>query len=133
MRTVGDDADPSVLWRLARVLIVAVGFAAAVTVAFATGAVRIPGLTDGPHKAQASDQAALAAQQTAADKQWASATCTNVLDWKKEIARDGTSLSLSFGAVARIQDAITATTRLASQLDTAGLPRARRQRRREPS
>ncbi len=122
MRTAEDNADPSVVWRLARVLMVVVGVAAAVTVALATGVVKIPGLAGGPQSAQASDQAALAAQRTAADEQWASATCTNVLDWKKEIARDGTSLNLSFGPAARIQDAITATTRLASQLDELGLP-----------
>lgn len=93
--------------------------AAAVVVAVRAGAIRLPG---GRKTTQASDQAALAAQRTAADKQWASATCTNILDWKNEIKRDGTSLNLGFGPGARIRDAITATTRLVSELDTLGLP-----------
>ncbi len=122
MRTDGDNADPSVAWRLARVLVVVGTVAAAVTFILATGVAKFPGLSGSPQKAQASDQAALAAQRTAADKQWASATCTNILDWKNEIKRAGTSLNLSLGPVARIQDAITATTRLASQLDKLGLP-----------
>lgn len=124
MPTRGDNGDPSVGWRLARVLLVAGGVAAAVAVALSTGAVKIPGLPGGSHDAQASDQAILAAQRTAADKQWASATCTNILDWKNEIQRDGTSLNLGFGPGARIQDAIAATTRLVSQLDQRGLPPA---------
>jgi hypothetical protein len=122
MRTAGDNADPSVTWRLARVLMVVGAVAAAVTFALAAGVVKIPGLSGGPQKAQASDRAALAAQRTAADEQWASGTCTNILDWKNEIERAGTSLNLSLGPVARIHDAITATTRLASQLDKLGLP-----------
>jgi hypothetical protein len=122
MRLHGDDVEPSVGLRLARVGLTVGAIAAAVTVAVSTGAVTIPGLSGGSRKTQASDQAALAAQRTADDKQWASATCTNILDWKNEIERDGTSLDLGFGPVARIKDAITATTRLMSQLDALGLP-----------
>jgi hypothetical protein len=122
MRTIDDNAEPSVGWRLARVTGVVCGVFAAVTVAVSTGAVKIPGLSSGSQTAQASDQAALAAQRTAADKQWASATCTNILDWKNELQRDGTSLDLGFGPSARVHDAIAATTRLVSQLDKLGLP-----------
>jgi hypothetical protein len=122
MRTSGETAGPSVAWRLTRVLVVACGVAAAITVALSTGAVKIPGLSGGSQNAKASDQAALAAQRTAADEQWASATCTNILDWKNEIKRDGTSLNFGFGPTARIKDAISATTRLVSQLDNLGLP-----------
>ena len=122
MRTVGDNADPAVVWRLARVLAVVVGLAAAVTVAVATGAITLPGGGGRNQVAQASARTSLAASRLAADKQWASTTCTNVLDWKNEIARDGTSLDLGFGPAARVQDAITATTRLVSQLDKLGLP-----------
>jgi hypothetical protein len=104
------------------VVLVVAGVAAAITVALSTGAVKIPGLSGGSQNAKASDQAALAAQRTAADEQWASATCTNILDWKNEIKRDGTSLNLGFGPTARIKDAISATTRLVSQLDELGLP-----------
>jgi hypothetical protein len=122
MRTVGDNPDPSVGWRLARVTGVMCAVAAAVTVAISTGAVKIPGLSGGSRKTPVSDQAALAAQRSAEDKQWASATCTNILDWKNEIERDGTSFDLGFGPGARVHDAIAATTRLVSQLDTLGLP-----------
>jgi hypothetical protein len=118
----GDNGDPSVGWRLARVLLVIGGVIAAVTVAISSGAVKIPGLPDGSQKAQASDQPTLAAQRTAADKQWASATCTSIVNWKNQIQRDGTSLNLGFGPSARVKDAIAATTRLVSELDKLGLP-----------
>jgi len=122
MRLHGDDVEPSVGMRLARVGLTVGAIAAAVTVAVSTGAVTITGLSGGSRKTQASDQTALAAQRTAADEQWASATCTNILDWKNEIERDGTSLDLGFGPVTRVKDAISATTRLMSQLDALGLP-----------
>jgi hypothetical protein len=112
----------SVGWRLARVVAVVAGVAAAVTVALAIGVVPLPGFARSSNDAQASDQAALAAQRTAADQQWASGVCTNILGWKNEIQRDGTSLDLGFGPGARVQDAITATTRLVSSLDKLGLP-----------
>jgi hypothetical protein len=118
----GDNGDTSVGWRLARVLLVMCGVIAAVTVAIGSGAVKIPGLSGGSRDAQASGHIALAAQRTAADKRWASATCTNIINWKNEIQRDGTSLNLGFGPRSRIRDAIAATTRLVSQLDKLGLP-----------
>lgn len=118
MRTVDEEAAPSVGWRLARVTAVVFGVVAAISVALATGAVKVPGLSGGSPNAQASDQA----QRTASDEQWASATCTSILDWKNEIERDGTSLSLSFGAGSRVHDAIAATTRLVSQVEKLGLP-----------
>jgi len=122
MRTPHENHEPSVAWRLARVMLVVAGAIAAVTIAFTSGAITIPGLLGGSGKTQASDQATLAAQRTAADKQWASATCTSILDWKNEIQRDGTSLNLSLGPSTRVHDAIAATTRLLKQLDTLGLP-----------
>jgi hypothetical protein len=72
--------------------------------------------------AQTSAQVALAAKRQAADAQWATATCTNILDWKNEIERDGTSLDLGLGPSARIKDAIAATNRMLGELDTLGLP-----------
>jgi hypothetical protein len=117
-----NDPGPAVGWRLARVMLVLAGVVAAVTIAFSSGAVTMPGVSGGSRKTQASDQATLAAQRTAADKHWASSTCTNILAWKNEIQRDGTSLNLSLGPTTRIHEAITATTRLLSQLDTLGLP-----------
>jgi hypothetical protein len=122
MRSVGDNSDPSVGRRLARVLLVMGGVAAAATVAVSTGVVKLPGPLGGSGSAGAGAEAALAAQRTEANKQWASATCTSVLDWKNEIARDGTSLDPGFGPAARIRDAVAATSRLASRLDTLGLP-----------
>jgi len=122
MRLRGDVNELPVGRRVARVVVTVGVVATAAIVAVATGAVRIPGLSDGSRRAPASDQAALAAQRTAADEQWASATCTNILAWKKQIEHDGTSLDLGFGPGARIHDAVTATTRLISRLDALGLP-----------
>jgi len=121
MRAFDNDTGPSVGWRLARVALVVASVIGIVTLAVSTGTVKVPGLP-GSRKTHASDQARLAAQRTAADRQWASATCTSILAWKNEIQRDGTSLNLTMGPSTRIHDAIAATTRLLSQLDTLGLP-----------
>ncbi|MFZ0089815.1 MAG: hypothetical protein WAL63_09935, partial [Solirubrobacteraceae bacterium] len=72
--------------------------------------------------AQTSARAALAARRMAADERWAAATCTDILDWKSEIKRDGTSLNLSFDALTRIHDALGATTGMLNQLNKLGLP-----------
>ena len=109
---------------LARVLMIMGGIAAAGVVAFGTGAITLPGAQDGAQNAQTSAGASLAAQRMAADQQWASATCTNILDWKTELQRDATSLDLSFGPLARIEDAISATTRMSNEAHTLGLPPA---------
>ncbi len=103
-------------------LLVMASIVGAVTVAISTGAVKVPGLSGGSGKTQPSEQAALAAQRTAAAEQWASATCTSILAWKNEIQRDGTSLNLGLGPSARVHDAIAASTRLLSELDKLGLP-----------
>ncbi len=103
-------------------LLVMASIVGAVTVAISTGAVKVPGLSGGSRKTQPSEQAALAAQRTAAEEQWASATCTSILAWKNEIQRDGTSLNLGLGPSARVHDAIAASTRLLSELDKLGLP-----------
>ncbi len=122
MRAFGNDPGPSVGWRLARVLLVMASIVGAVTVAISTGAVKVPGLSSGSRKTQPSEQATLAAQRTAAEAQWASATCTSILAWKNEIQRDGRSLNLGLGPSARVHDAIAASTRLLSELDKLGLP-----------
>jgi hypothetical protein len=109
---------------LGRVLLIIGGVAAAVLVLVSTGAIKLLGIHGGTPSAQASAQASLAATQMAADQQWASATCTNILDWKNEIHRDTTSLNFGFGALARIQDAIAATTRMSEQVEKLGLPPA---------
>jgi len=114
--------DVSVGKRLARVLLVMAVIAAAGVVAVRTGATTLSGAHDGTETTQAGARASLAAQRTAADEQWASATCTNILEWKNELQRDGTSAGLGFGALARIQDAIAATTRMLNELDKLGLP-----------
>jgi hypothetical protein len=76
-------------------------------------------------------------QQTArADQRWAQSVCTHVLAWQTKIHHDETSLNLNVGPHARVQDAITATHRLATELTGIGLPvsqhnvRQRRQIRR---
>ena len=103
-------------------LLVMASIVGAVTVVISTGAVKIPGLSGGSRTTQPSEQAALAAQRTAAAEQWASATCTSILAWKNEIQRDGTSLNLGLGPSARVHDAIASSTRLLSEIDKLGLP-----------
>lgn len=63
-----------------------------------------------------------AATTEQADQQWADTACTSVLDWKNDLHTDETSLNLGFGPLARIDNAITATQRLANKLSTIGLP-----------
>jgi hypothetical protein len=110
--------------RLGRVLLIMGGIAAAVLVALSTGAITLPGARDSTQSTRTSAQASLAAKRMAANQQWASATCTNILDWKNEIQRDGTNLNLGFGVLARIQDAIAATTRMSNEVNKLGLPPA---------
>jgi hypothetical protein len=112
--------------RLVRVILVMAGIVGVVVAAVVGGAISLPHFGSSSHP-QAGSGAALAAQQEAANRQWAAATCTNVLDWKKEIQRDGTSLDLGFGPSARIENAIAATRGLLNQLDKAGLPPAAKQ------
>jgi hypothetical protein len=109
-------------WRLGRVTLTMGAVAAAVVAIVSSGAITLPGFGNTSQAAQASDQAALAAQRTAADKQWASTTCTNILAWKNELKHDGTSLDFGFGPTARIKDAISATDRLMNELNQLGLP-----------
>jgi hypothetical protein len=109
--------------RLGRVLVILGGIAAAVLLAVSAGNISVPGAQD-TESIQSSAQATLAAKRMAANRQWASATCTNILDWKNEIQRDATSLNLGFGALARIRDAITATTQMSNTFNQLGLPPA---------
>ena len=106
------------------VLLLVGGVAAAVAVAVITGAVTLPGTHDRTRSTQTSDQASLAAKGSAANRRWASATCTNILAWTNEIRRDSKSLNLSFGSLGRIQDAVAATTRVLNQFKKLGLPPA---------
>ena len=115
--------------RLGRVLVILGVVAAGVLVTVGTGAITVPGAQDSTGSAQASTgsaqastHASLAAKRMAANQQWASATCTNILGWKNEIQRDATSLDLGFGVLARIQDAIAATTRMSTGVNKLGLP-----------
>jgi hypothetical protein len=113
--------DTSVAASLLQVLLVMVAIVAVVAGAIASGAISLPSLGTGSHP-QASSDAGLAASREAADREWATATCTNILAWKNEIQRDATSLDLGVGPLARIKDVITATGRLQDQLDKLGLP-----------
>ena len=91
---------------------------AAALLAISTGAITLPfGSSRRP-----AIGTTLAAERSSADQRWASGLCTNVLDWKNELTRDGTSLNLGFGVVARIQDAIAATSRMVDELNRLGLP-----------
>jgi hypothetical protein len=107
---------------LGRVLLIMGGIMAAVLVALSTNAITIPGGQGTTRSADTSAQASLAAQRMAADRLWASATCTNILDWKTEIHHDATSLNLGFGPLARVHDAIAATTAMSNQFNKLGLP-----------
>jgi hypothetical protein len=109
--------------RAFRVVLVMGGVVAAIVVAVVSGAISLPGLGTGS-RAHTSSAAARAAQREAANRQWAAATCTNILEWKNEIQRDGTNLDPGFGPSARLEDAITATGRLLGELDQVGLPPA---------
>ena len=122
MRGRGDNGEVSIGRRVGRVALTMGAVGAAVVAVLSTGAITPPGFGNTSQAAQASDQAALAAQRTAADKQWASTTCTNILAWKNELKHDGTSLDFGFGPTARIKDAISATDRLMNQLNRLGLP-----------
>jgi hypothetical protein len=113
--------QPSVAVSLIRVVLVMAGIAAGVAGAVASGVISLPSLGAGSHT-QPSAETEAAAHRVAADRQWATATCTHILDWKNEIQRDETSLDPGIGVSARINDAITATDRLLSQLDKLGLP-----------
>jgi hypothetical protein len=107
--------DPSVATRVVRIVLIMGAVLGSIVAAVA---IALPG---GGHRSDATVQTSLAAQRTAANKQWASATCTNILAWKNEIARDQTGL-LSLSALTRINDAITATKRMLEQQGKLGLP-----------
>lgn len=106
---------PSVATRLLRIFLIMGGIAGLVVAAVA---IALPG---GGHRNSTTAEASLAANRTAANKQWASATCTNILAWKNEIARDRNGL-LSLNAPTHIDDAITATKRMLNREDELGLP-----------
>ncbi len=108
--------------RLGQVLLAMIGVGGAFVVAVSVGAITLPGAHSGTQSAQARDLASLAAERTAANRQWASATCTSILNWKNEIHSDAANLDLGLGALPRIQDAITATTRMLNKIDKLGPP-----------
>jgi hypothetical protein len=88
-----------------------------------SGLIALPGAHQGAQTASAATASAGGTAGTAAaNEQWASGLCTNVLAWKNEIQHDATSLDLGFGAVSRLRDATAATTRLLDQLGELGLP-----------
>jgi hypothetical protein len=106
--------------RVVAVVFILGALAAATAVALGTGAVKLTG----SGTARASTQQAAAARQMAANQQWASATCSTVLGWRNEIQNDLHGLTLSLGAIPRVQDAIGATTRMVDSIEELGLPPA---------
>lgn len=108
--------------RLGWVLLAVIAVGGALVAAVSVGAITLPGTHSGAQSAQAKALVSPAAKQSAANKQWASAACTSILGWKNEIQRDAANLGLGLGALPRIQDAITATTRMLNKLDKLGLP-----------
>jgi hypothetical protein len=113
--------EPSVAVSLIRVILVMAAIAAGIAGAVASGAISLPGLRTGSY-AEAGTEPGPAGQRQAADRQWATAACANILEWKKEIQRDETTLGSGIGVPARIKDAITATDRLLNELDKVGPP-----------
>ena len=108
--------------RLGQVLLAIIGIVGAFVVAVSVGAITLPGTHSGTQSAQARVLVSPAAKLSAANRQWASATCTSILGWKNEIQRDAANLDLGLGALPRIQDAITATTRMLNKIGKLGLP-----------
>ena len=115
--------EASLIGRFGTVLLVMVGVVAAGVVAVSAGVVKLPLLH---HDGQPSQTTTLVAQHTAANRQWAAAFCTNLMDWKKQLQRDGTSLNPTVGPVERIKDATAATTQMLGKLRNVGLPPAGR-------
>src|SRR6201995_1900456 len=107
--------------RLGQVLLAMIGVGGAFLVAVSVGAITLPGTHSGTQSAQAKDLVSTTAKRTAANGQWAPATCTSIVTWKNEIQRDAANLNLGFDALPRIQDAITATTRMLNKIDKLGL------------
>ena len=106
-----------------RTLVLVMGaVATALLVAVVATVVGVLGSVGGTTRAEATAQASLAARRAAADRQWASAACTSLLNWRNEIHHDDSSLDLGFGPAARVRAAIAATTRLLGQLGTLGPP-----------
>jgi hypothetical protein len=113
------NGEGSLLVRLGTVVLVMASVIAAAVAAVSTGIIKLPSFHH-----TSSQTTTLAAQHTAANRQWASAFCTNLLDWKNQIQHDGTSLDLTVGPVARIKDATAATARMLGKLNQLGLPPA---------
>src|SRR5262249_26249748 len=115
-------ADNHVYKRLGQVLLALIGVGGALLVAVSVGAITLPGTHSGTQSAQARDVVSSAAKRTAANRQWASATCTSILSWKNEIRRDAANLDFGLSALPRVHDAITATTGMLNQVEKLGLP-----------
>ncbi|MBV8216871.1 MAG: hypothetical protein JO325_00285 [Solirubrobacterales bacterium] len=125
MSTPRDNDEVAIVWRLGRVALVMGGLVAAVVagivVALSTG-FSLPAHRDDGQTTQVSDRTALAVQQEAADKQWASSACASILNWKNDLHHDETSTNLGFGPVARVQNAIAATKNMLTEVDKLGPP-----------
>lgn len=116
----GASRHGSLVSRIVPVMFIIGAVAAATAVALGTGAVKLPGSGNG----RLSSQQAAADRQLAADQQWASTTCSTVVVWKSDVQRDLHGLTLSLGAIPRVQDAIGATTRMVDSIEKLGLPPA---------
>jgi hypothetical protein len=115
-------SSPAPVWARRALVLMMGGAAAGLLVAVAAALITLVGAAGGTPAAQATAQASLAAQRATANRQWASSACTNILNWKDELHRDGTSLGLGLNPLTRVQDAIATTTRLLNRLDALGLP-----------
>jgi hypothetical protein len=118
-----DDAAPkhgSFVSRIVPVVLILGALAAATAVALGAGAVNLPGTGD----AKVSTDQAAVTRQMAANQRWASATCSTVVGWKNEVQYDLHGLTLSLGAIPRVQAAIGATTRMVDSIEKLALPPA---------
>lgn len=119
----GDDAAPgrgSLLSRIVPVALILGALAAATAVALGAGAGSLSGTGD----AKASTDQAAVTKQMAANQRWASATCSAVVGWKDEVQRELHGLTLSLGAIPRVQAAIGATTHMLDSIEKLGVPPA---------
>jgi len=66
--------------------------------------------------------ASAAAATEQADQHWADTACSTVLRWKDTLHRDETSTDLSFGPIARLENAAAATVHLVDEVSALGLP-----------
>jgi hypothetical protein len=108
--------------RKGKALLITLGIAIAVVIPVTVAAIALGGTKHSAQSTVASAQTSPQAEDTSANLHWASAMCTNLLQWKTAVQRDARGLKLSLGAPAQILDAIATTKRTLNELEKLGLP-----------